>query len=327
MKNLLIAALLLLHFFLPTQTFAKDDIKSSSDHPLISRYPGFYIQEYKQFEYDEGEIMTGLYDDKNKIADTKVIEGKVTNIKYLNKSKDMNVTALQLYKNYEKALMKLKPTMLLACRGARCFVNQSRDAGVFIGNWFLDRPLLYKGLFSAFGDEFGILTAKIPSNKGGQIYVMITVGVDLPNKRRTILMSFIEPETLETDKVSIGSPDDIKKSIEQLGKMELAGIFFDHNKATIKPESKNTLDVIANYLSSNTSSKYFVVGHTDNTGSLDHNMNLSRQRADAVVGALVKLGINNDQISAMGVGPLSPNAPNRSEEGEAQNRRVELVEN
>ena len=327
MKNLFIAALLLVHFFLPAQAFARDDVKGSSDHLLISRYPGFYIQEYKQFEYDEAEIMTGAYDEKNKTADTKVIEGKVTNIKYQNKSTDMNVTALQLYKNYEKALKKLKPTIILACRGAKCFVDQSRDVGVYIGNWFLDRPLLYKCLFSAFGDDFGILTAKIPSNKGGQIYVMITVGVDLPNKRRTILMSFIEPEILETDKVSIGSPDDIKKSIEQLGKIELAGIFFDHNKATITPESKDTLDVITWYLSANASRKYFVVGHTDNTGKLDHNMNLSRQRADAVVDALVKLGINKDQVSAMGVGPLSPNAPNRSEDGKAQNRRVELVEN
>ena len=98
-------------------------------------------------------------------------------------------------------------------------------------------------------------------------------------------------------------------------------------KRIVKRFGKDTLDVIANYLSANVSSKYFVVGHTDNTGSMDHNMNLSRQRADAVVDALVIRGISKNQLSAMGVGPLSPNAPNRNEDGKAQNRRVELVEN
>ncbi len=327
MNKLLLSLLLLAELIFPTQIFARADVKGSSEHPLLSRYPDFHIKQYTKLEYDEAEIMTGAYHYKNKIAATKTLEGKVTNIKYINQGTGMSVTALQLYKNYEKALKKLNATMILSCRGAKCYVNQARENGVFINNWLNKRKLMYKGVHANIGSEFGILTAKIADKKGGDIYVMVTVGVDLPNKRRTILMSFIEPETLDTDKVGIGSPDDIQKGIEQIGKVELAGVFFDHNKATIKPDSKNTLDIIAQYLSANPSNKFFVVGHTDNTGSFDHNKTLSQQRAKAVVNALIKLGAIKTQLTAKGVGPLSPNAPNKTDDGKALNRRVELVEN
>ena len=70
----------------------------------------------------------------------------------------------------------------------------------------------------------------------------------------------------------------------------------------------------------------FIVGHTDNTGTFEHNMKLSMDRATSVVNTLVaKHGIAAARLKAVGDGPTAPVASNDSEEGRAKNRRVELV--
>jgi len=105
------------------------------------------------------------------------------------------------------------------------------------------------------------------------------------------------------------------------------GIYFDTGKSEIKPESEVAIAEIAKLLRGDASLKINVVGHTDNVGGIDSNMKLSQARANAVVKILItKYGINSKRLNAYGVGPLSPVAPNKTEEGKAKNRRVELVE-
>jgi len=72
--------------------------------------------------------------------------------------------------------------------------------------------------------------------------------------------------------------------------------------------------------------KLYVVGHTDNTGTYEYNLDLSRRRAAAVVEALTRgHGVAAARLKAVGVGPVAPVASNATEEGRAKNRRVELV--
>lgn len=114
--------------------------------------------------------------------------------------------------------------------------------------------------------------------------------------------------------------------IERTGKVAVYGIFFDIDQAVIKPESEPTLQEIAQLLEESTDLELFVVGHTDATGSFEHNLELSRERAAAVVEALVsRYGIDRSRLEAHGVGPLAPVSSNTSEDGRAKNRRVELV--
>jgi outer membrane protein OmpA-like peptidoglycan-associated protein len=71
----------------------------------------------------------------------------------------------------------------------------------------------------------------------------------------------------------------------------------------------------------------YVIGHTDMTGDLKHNLELSENRAKAVVDALVKdYGIAAKRLTGKGVGPLCPVTTNKTKEGKQLNRRVELVE-
>jgi len=115
--------------------------------------------------------------------------------------------------------------------------------------------------------------------------------------------------------------------IGSTGKIAIYGIYFDFDKADVKPESEPALKEIAKLLSENPQLKLYVVGHTDNVGGVDYNMKLSQQRAEAVVKELVsKYKIDGTRLKALGVGPAAPVTSNKTEEGRAKNRRVELVE-
>jgi OOP family OmpA-OmpF porin len=115
--------------------------------------------------------------------------------------------------------------------------------------------------------------------------------------------------------------------ISSTGHVAIYGIYFDFNKSDVKPESEPALSEIAKLLTGNPNLKVFIVGHTDNVGGIDYNMKLSQARADAVVKALTtKYKVAPQSLKAYGVGQLAPVAPNKTEEGRAKNRRVELVE-
>jgi outer membrane protein OmpA-like peptidoglycan-associated protein len=102
-------------------------------------------------------------------------------------------------------------------------------------------------------------------------------------------------------------------------------INFDTNKATIKPESKPIVDQIVLLLKDNPTLKVSVEGHTDNTGAPARNKTLSQERAQSVMNALTAAGIDKKRLSAVGWGQDKPMADNKTEEGKAKNRRVEIV--
>jgi OmpA-OmpF porin, OOP family len=103
------------------------------------------------------------------------------------------------------------------------------------------------------------------------------------------------------------------------------GINFDHDKATIKPESMGTLNMIVKVLNENPDLKFEVGGHTDGDGDADYNLNLSNQRAGAVKAQLIIMGVNASRLTAKGYGKTKPIADNTSDDGKANNRRVEFV--
>ncbi len=118
-----------------------------------------------------------------------------------------------------------------------------------------------------------------------------------------------------------------QSSIRATGHAAVYGIQFDTDSAAIKPESGQALAEIAKLLGADPTLKVSVVGHTDTTGSVEHNLKLSQERAQAVVQALVRdHGIAAGRLTPFGCGPFAPVASNASEEGKAKNRRVELVQ-
>lgn len=100
---------------------------------------------------------------------------------------------------------------------------------------------------------------------------------------------------------------------------------FDTDSNVIRPDSKPVVDEIAKLLRTDVQLKLKVEGHTDSSGDAAHNRELSRQRAESVVRAVVDLGIDGKRLQAAGLGADKPLADNGTEEGRARNRRVELV--
>jgi OmpA-OmpF porin, OOP family len=124
----------------------------------------------------------------------------------------------------------------------------------------------------------------------------------------------------------VATAAELGNGIGGTGHAVVPGIFFDTGKADLKPESSKALDEVAKLLSDHPDWKIFVVGHTDNVGQLAANIDLSKRRAAAVVQALeTQYHVAAPRLGGFGAGPYAPVASNDSEDGRAQNRRVEIV--
>ena len=118
--------------------------------------------------------------------------------------------------------------------------------------------------------------------------------------------------------------EDFGKALDDACRVTLRGVTFEFNKATLAPESELTLSRVAKALQARKALALEVAGHTDSQGSDAYNQKLSEARAAAVAAWLTAHGVAKDRLSAKGYGETRPIADNGTDEGRAQNRRVEL---
>lgn len=161
-------------------------------------------------------------------------------------------------------------------------------------------------------------TMKIEKD-GKEIWVQVTA--EFTGKHG---LTIVQKEAMKQDIVA--NAELFSKDIKTTGHAAIYGILFDTAKSTIKPESAEAIGQIAKMLTSDPGLKIHVVGHTDNVGSIESNLKLSKERADAVIKELVSQhGIDAPRLNGFGCGQFAPVASNDTEEGRAKNRRVELV--
>lgn len=103
-----------------------------------------------------------------------------------------------------------------------------------------------------------------------------------------------------------------------------ADAFFDFDKATLKPEGKSKLDQLTTQLGGINLEVIIAVGHTDSVGTDAYNQKLSVRRADAVKAYLISKGVESNRVYTEGKGEKQPVADNKTAEGRAKNRRVEI---
>jgi len=278
-------------------------LAADQDHALVARYPGSKIQKQESKDFDQYKMVIGL-NTKGMAFDGRTVEGRVTRIVYENPA---DRSTLEIFRNYREAVEKAGGEILYSCEQDSCGPAYARSA------WGR-----FNDLFVASDGDPRYLAAKVSSGKA-QAYVAVMVG-----KRRT-QVDVVEVKAMDKGLVAI-DPAALAKDIEKAGSVRIYGILFDFDQADIKPESKPALDAIAALLKEQPKLSLFVVGHTDSTGALDHNLELSQARARSVVAALTgQYGVAAARLDAHGVGPLAPVAPNTSEDGRQLNRRVELV--
>jgi OOP family OmpA-OmpF porin len=170
-------------------------------------------------------------------------------------------------------------------------------------------------------DQTYYIAAKL-KGKNGDVYtgIFITQGWwNYPNYR-------VDVTKVKPLQASVLPADEIEKAILTEGYVSIYGIHFDTNQAAIKKESQSTLLEISKYMNTHPEDVFYVVGHTDDEGKMDDNMDLSIRRAKAVVKALrEEYKVSGSQMQAHGAGPLAPVANNHTPDGRALNRRVSLV--
>ncbi len=252
------------------------DVAGSKEHPLFTRMPNYYINDYEQTDFDS-------YTFKNSQGEDVVVEGRKCYIEYVLRPGAKSASQLQIIRNYTNAI---------------------RQIG---------------GVVEMEGDYDAYLKLK---QGNGEVWVHVSVGEEW------YALNIIEKgELIQEVEASLETADKLSQGINTQGKAAIYGMHFDTGKADVKPESEPVLKEVAKLLSESPSLKLYVVGHTDNVGEIDYNMKLSQARAEAVVRELItKHSVSEDRIKPYGVGPLAPVASNKTEEGRAKNRRVELIE-
>ncbi|MBC6992702.1 OmpA family protein [Neolewinella lacunae] len=311
--------------FLSTAVFAQTDVPGSTDHPLLTRYPGAHIAWYQTEKYLEYDLATGPITGYRTIGQREKHAGQVYRIYYEVPGGPEEVSIGEVYADYLKAFQRAGVKVL-----AKALDPKANEFG---GNQWVGVALapqqpphsaaskLFAGTSTA-GGKFAIVgRLERPS---GPVLVAI-YGERHSDQLVNYLVDIIETNSAELGQVSI-NPDYLADELTARGSVSIYGINFGFDSATLEADADAVLDQIAAYLRARPQVQLFVVGHTDMTGSLDYNRKLSLARASAVVARLEShYRITKGRLLPEGLAFLAPKATNDSDAGRALNRRVELV--
>ncbi len=310
------------------------DLPNAKDHPLFKRFGGSEIVGYDNKRFDSYELQTSTFRKYDLSAKRRLfvqppqqLEGGVTRIWYEARGK---ASAAELAGNYRNELTE---------QGFQILYDSAKDPNA--GNW--------SGFLNSFGEiaiqtnrknyvfmaadnrKIRVLSAKKERPEGDLYFSMTAVewakddAVYMAHKGAYAAVDLIEVRPMKQNMVTVKA-EEMAEAINLTGRIALYGIYFDTDQATIKPDSRPALQEIAKLLQQQPQLSLHVVGHTDSQGSLDHNLGLSKRRAEAVKNALIRdFGVAAGRLTPNGVASLAPVATNGTEEGRAKNRRVELV--
>lgn len=262
----------------PPVALAQEDTEGAKDHPMLSRFPGYYIEDYEAQDFSAYEFQVAP-DKEQKV------EGRYWQISYWLKEGAKKGGPVQIGRNYASLFLKQGGTRL----------HEDLDAGG------------------------GILTARMPAGSKN-----IWLEIDVSNEGEVFTLTVVEEAGME-QKVEFSAME-LSTILNEKGSVALHGILFDTGQATIKDESKGDLQSIGELLKQQPALRLEIQGHTDNVGAADANRRLSDARAAAVKQYLVaNLAVASDRLTTSGHGDTKPVSDNATEQGRAQNRRVELV--
>jgi OmpA-OmpF porin, OOP family len=283
-----------------------DDIPGSADHPLIGRFAGAFINAYDHREFDEYKFAGQAIGSDG--SGFQPVEGVTTRIAYILPG---DHSLAEVARNYKMALTDKGFDIVFECETEAC---GGGNFGYGIETFPL--PLMILDVFN-----FRYIGAKLKRDDG-DVYAAVILSLD-NDKQVRIQVTVVETAALTLQMVDAKA---MKDAFAEKGSVALYGIYFDTGKADIKPESAPTLAEMAKFLSETPDLTVVIVGHTDNQGTMEYNLDLSHRRAQAVANALIAdYGIARDRLTAAGAGFLAPVAPNDSEAGRARNRRVEMI--
>lgn len=277
---------------------AEDDAEGCKDHPLFTRMPSMHIYQCESLQFDLRKFPVGQMGKGEEILKSVEVEGPLFWVQYALNDGATPPSGLQILRNFEAAAKK--------------------GGGTIEGQW----PGWCKSMYDQEGmpnmgngcTSFGLTLKFVRGGKETWVFLQAS------ERDGSHQMTISEREAMKQDVA-------VNEIADQLTKDGFVSLYvtFDTGKATIKPDSAKTLDDAAAALKLTADLVIEVGGHTDNVGTADANLKLSQARAQAVMAALVERGVKADRLTARGYGQTAPIADNRTEDGRAKNRRVELV--
>jgi outer membrane protein OmpA-like peptidoglycan-associated protein len=304
------------------------DPTGSHDHPIISRFAGSVIMGYKVVDFDAMMLPLAPFQNRSfsKIESPK---GRITRIAY---AAPPNKSILEISTNFEQALQSAGFKRLYSCHttpedpacGDAFDISEALLPDRILHSLSSDVPTQNSMIDTFFpsGGELFIESARLERTDGPvDVLLMISAGEGQP---AGIYLQICEARAMAADQVTVDAKG-MAQGLSQQGHIALYGIHFGTDSSAINADSNSTLSEMVSLMKSQPELKVYIVGHTDNSGSLEHNLTLSTQRAQAVVKALQDMGVPPNRMAAKGMASFSPVATNETDEGKARNRRVELV--
>jgi len=277
------------------------------DHKLFARYPNAYLRKNQKVDT---EIITLPMAPNAENKEPLTLTGDLSRHFYIIK----DTSSLKVVENYKQALGKAGFSILSKCELAECGNETSAQK-------FGNQLSVENNVYNYYRKPYYLLAKKAADT--GDIYAAFFIGAY--EAEVAVQQIILQQKAVATGLIKVDA-EGLKQQIDAEGKALIYGIYFDTGKAAVKIESKPALDAISQLLAKNKDLLLYVVGHTDDTGNAAANLELSRQRAAAVVNELVNnYKIPASRLQAQGVGPYAPAANNTSDAGKQKNRRVELV--
>lgn len=277
-----------------------EDAEGCKDHPLFTRLAGYSLASCDKADYEERLFNVGPVrqdPEKGAVTATVPVQGAFYTLEYSLDEGVARKSPLQIMRNFQNAV--------------------KAAGGSVEGEWQGWCPVELGDSFFQGGNSCANSSTTLKVVRSGrEVWTLVHPG----GEGESFTLYIMEREAMKQD-VSVN---------ELLDRMTKDGfvtvdVQFDTAKATIQAASQALLDRVAEMMKAAPALKIEVAGHTDNVGNPAANQALSEARAQSVVAALAQRGVAPLRMTAKGYGSSTPVADNRTEEGRARNRRVELV--
>ncbi len=280
--------------------FAQDPL----DEAMAVRFPDSTLVEQDRKNYDARSFTLGM-DPRRNEEHRLDLEGKVAIAGYTTAG---TASSLEVLRSLQGAFKAQGYEVRFEC------TKSCNTLGVWLGR---------QGLRTPSNGWHTLTTTTMERESQGQRTLVAVAASTLGATSYSVLALSTDSEVAEAE---VLTADKIASAISADGAAAIYGLEFETAKAELLPSAEPALTQMAGFLTANPDVNILLVGHTDNEGAFDYNLDLSERRARAVRQALIdQHEIRADRLTSIGVSFAAPKAPNTSEEGRSRNRRVEMV--
>lgn len=279
-----------------------------SGHAVVKPFPGAKVLQQTTRNFDEYWMPLGRLTGESQAEKVESLGGRWTHSAYLTPA---GRSVAEVFRHYEQQLAQRGFEVMYVCKGVECGEGGRKSNG----DWW---PL---------SDHRRFISARFP-RPAGDLWVSVHVHARLATAPILHEVDVVEvkPPVIAPPPRNEADVATLQKELKAEGRVVLRSLGFAERRPAVLPGSEGVIRAIAELLARDPALKLYVVVHGDDTMPPSAGLDLTKKQASALVSVLTKQHrVAANRLHAAGVGPFAPTASNRTEEGRALNRRVELV--